>query len=60
LPKVDEAAIEALKRVPYSRLAVYSDRPKTVAELMDKSGKVGNSYSVREALAMGQAMGAAS
>lgn len=60
LPKVDEAAIEALKRVPHPRLAVYSDRPKTVAELMDKSGKVGNSYSVREALAMGQAMGAQS
>lgn len=58
LPQVNDTAINALKKVPHSRLAVYSDRPKTVAELMEKSGKAGNSYSVREALAMGQAQGA--
>lgn len=58
LPTVDEAAIDALKQVPHPRLAVYSDRPKTVAELMERSGKVGNSYSLREALALGQAQGA--
>ncbi len=57
LPTVDADAIEALKKFPHARLAVYSSRPKTVAELMDKSGKVGNSYSLLEALAMGQAQG---
>jgi adenine-specific DNA-methyltransferase len=52
---VDEAAIDALATWPSVRLAVYSPRPDTVAELLAARGRAVNSYSLNETLVRGQA-----
>jgi adenine-specific DNA-methyltransferase len=59
LSEVSTTSVDALKALPQRRLAVYSPRPRTVAEMLERSGKEGNSYSIVDALALGQAQGAA-
>lgn len=54
LTEVTSASIQALIDLPQVRLAVYSSRPQTVAERLESSGKIGNSYSIWEALMAGQ------
>ena len=53
--EVDDAAIETLAAWPSPRLAVYSTRPDTVAELLGARGINVNSYSLHDALMRGQA-----
>jgi len=55
LPEVSTSSIEALMKLPQPRLAVYSRRPQTVAEKLETSGKSGNSYSIGDVIAAGQA-----
>ncbi len=55
LEAVSQPVIEALIALPYSRLAVYSARPATVAEKLAESGKSGNCYSIADGLVLGQA-----
>lgn len=55
LPEVSTSSIEALMKLPQPRLAVYSKRPQTVAEKLETSGKSGNSYSIGDVIAAGQA-----
>ena len=52
---VDDAVIETLANWPSPRLAVYSTRPDTVAELLGARGINVNSYSLHDALMRGQA-----
>lgn len=54
LKQVTAAAIKDLEALPQRRLAVYSTRPQTVAEHLERSGKEGNCYAVGDALALGQ------
>lgn len=56
LSSVSEKAIQNLLALPQPRLAVYSSRPQTVAERLQQSGKIGNSYSLGDALLLGQAV----
>ena len=53
--EVDDAVIETLAAWPSPRLAVYSARPDTVAELLGARGINVNSYSLHDALMRGQA-----
>lgn len=55
LPEVNSQSVEALEQLNRPRLAVYSKRPKTVAEKLENSGLSGNSYSIGDAVAAGQA-----
>jgi len=55
LPEVNASSVEALEQLKRPRLAVYSKRPKTVAEKLENSGMSGNSYSIGDAVAAGQA-----
>lgn len=52
---VTDEAIAALAAWPSERIAVYSPRPETVAELLHARGRDVNSYSLYEALVQGQA-----
>ena len=53
--EVDDAVIETLANWPSPRLAVYSTRPDTLAELLTARGVNVNSYSLHDALMRGQA-----
>ena len=53
--EVDDAVIETLANWPSLRLAVFSTRPDTVAELLTARRRTVNSYSLNEALMRGQA-----
>jgi adenine-specific DNA-methyltransferase len=55
MSSVSEKAIKDLLSLSQPRLAVYSSRPQTVAERLEQSGRVGNSYSIGDALLLGQA-----
>lgn len=59
LKQVNSAAIRDLEALPQKRLAVYSTRPQTVAEHLERSGKEGNCYAVGDAMALGQSVAAA-
>lgn len=50
LPSVTKSAISALTKLPQPRLAVYSARPKTVAEHLEASGKSGESYAIGDVI----------
>ena len=54
LTEVNTDSLASLRALPQPRLAVYSTRPQTVAEHLEHSGKVGNCYSIGDALALGQ------
>lgn len=54
VPRVDDEAINLLEAWPTPRLAVYSPRPETVAELLNAKGREVNSYGLDEALLRGQ------
>jgi len=54
VPRVDDEAIKLLEAWPTPRLAVYSPRPETVAELLNAKGREVNSYGLDEALLRGQ------
>lgn len=54
LPEVNQDAIKALHALPHDKLVVYSRRPSTVSEKLEKSGKSGVSYALGEALTLGQ------
>jgi len=54
VPRVDDEAIDLLEAWPSPRLAVYSPRPETVAELLNAKGRAVNSYGLDEALLRGQ------
>jgi adenine-specific DNA-methyltransferase len=55
LEEVTSAAIAKLKGMPQLKLVTYSSRPQTVSEQLDNSGKEGVSYSVGDAIMLGQA-----
>lgn len=55
LEDVTLEAIAKLKAMPQSKLVTYSNRPQTVSEQLDDSGKEGVSYSVGDAIMLGQA-----
>lgn len=52
--EVSHAVVEALSKLQSPRLAIYSNRPDTMSELLSSSGKAVNSYSIVEALLVGQ------
>jgi len=54
VPTVNSAAMTALAALPQERLMVFSDRPQTVAEAMDGTGKSCMSLSASEELPKGQ------
>lgn len=53
--EVDDATLDALLHWPSPRLAVYSNRPDSVRELLQERGRSVNSYSLVDALLRGQA-----
>lgn len=54
LPEVNTEAVTALEALPHEKLIVYSSRPQTVAEKLERSGKTGVSYSAADAIVVGQ------
>lgn len=59
VPDLRPETVTELKALPFSRLAVYSDRPHTLSEHMQNSGKQGNCYSIDAELLLGQLTGVA-
>lgn len=57
LPEVTPDAIVALQALPQPKLVVYSNRPQTVAEKLERSGKTGVCYSAADAIIVGQGNG---
>jgi len=55
--EVKPGSVSALKALPFTKLAIYSDRPHTLSEHMDDSGKKGNCYSIDHELMLGQLTG---
>jgi adenine-specific DNA-methyltransferase len=55
IPEVTSEAIAVLQKLPQRRVAVYSSRPKTVAEKLEAGGKEGTSYAINDAIILGQA-----
>lgn len=55
VPEVTPKAIKELLALPQGKIVVYSNRPKTVAEKLETSGKTGISYSASDAIMIGQA-----
>jgi adenine-specific DNA-methyltransferase len=54
LPEVNAEALRDLHLIPQGKLVVYSSRPQTVAEKLERSGKTGISYSASDAIMVGQ------
>lgn len=54
VPEVTPKAIKDLLALPQNKIVVYSNRPKTVAEKLETSGKTGISYSASDAIMIGQ------
>lgn len=54
LPEVTADAISALQAMPQAKLVVYSNRPHTVVEKLERSGKTGVCYSAADAIVIGQ------
>lgn len=54
VPELRADVVAQLKALPYSRLAVYCDRPSTLSEHMQDSGKQGTCYSIDAELLLGQ------
>lgn len=52
--EVDEDVIRALELIDTPRIAIYSNRPETVSERLAVTGKQVNSYSIAEAILVGQ------
>ena len=48
--------IDSLKAFPQPKLVIYSDRPQSISEHLEFSGKEGVSYSVGDAIVLGQAI----
>lgn len=57
LPEVTSEAIDVLQALPQPKLVVYSNRPQTVAEKLERSGKTGVCYSAADAIIVGQGNG---
>ncbi len=55
LSEVTADSIKALQELPQAKLVVYSNRPQTVAEKLEHSGKTGICYSAADAIVVGQA-----
>jgi len=55
LPEVTPDAVKALQALAQAKLVVYSNRPQTVAEKLERSGKTGISYSAIDEIMVGQA-----
>ncbi len=54
LSEVTAESIAALQNLPQSKLVVYSNRPQTVVEKLELSGKTGICYSAADAIVVGQ------
>ena len=55
LPEVTAYAIERLQSMVQAKLVVYSSRPQTVSEKLERSGKTIISHSAADAIVNGQA-----
>ncbi|MBR8369767.1 site-specific DNA-methyltransferase [Burkholderia cenocepacia] len=54
IEEVSPEVIDSLKTLPQPKLVIYSDRPQSVSEQLEFSGKEGLSFSVGDAIVLGQ------